>query len=135
MSFTRKIPIGTFYFLLLPPSPMFAITKCKFCVDVVVYGGPKQQHRRSLRRVLLIMIVERLIKIHRYPIYLHYSLLQMCVELKTFSFFVTENPPIFHFHPRYFFREVFFNVVFEREKIWQFKFSPKNNARRQWKAD
>lgn len=59
---------------------MFAITKCKFYVDCVVYGGGLekheliQEHRFSPSRVI---IVERLIKIHRYPIYLHYRLLQM----------------------------------------------------------
>lgn len=55
-------------------------------------------------RVLLIMIVERLIKIHRYPIYLHYSLLQMCVELK--SFLVSETKiHQFFISIRAFFRE------------------------------
>lgn len=52
-----------------------------------------------LPRVLLIMIVERLIKIHRYPIYLHYSLLQMCVKLKASrkDFFLAHLLKIYRF--------------------------------------
>lgn len=68
--------------------------------------------------VLLLMIVERLIKIHRYPIYLHYSLLQMCVELK-----VPEKVPRFSKNlPILIFTHTFF--VFSRGKRKQFEFFP-----------
>lgn len=78
-------------------------------------------------RVLLIMIVERLIKIHRYPIYLHYSLLQMCVELKfprKLSRFLLK---IYQF---FIFTHAFFRVSRGRNDS-NLNF-PENNARRHW---
>ena len=68
--------------------------------------------------VLLLMIVERLIKIHRYPIYLHYSLLQMCVELK-----VPEKVPRFSkYLPILIFIHAF--LCFQEGKESNLNFSP-----------
>lgn len=86
---------------------MFAITKCKFCVDSIVYGTKQRKIHEppAVNNVSppfgLVMIVERLIKIHRRPIYLHYSLLQMwsfklqnVSREKTPTFFI--STPAYH---------------------------------------
>jgi hypothetical protein len=81
------------YFLFLLTFTMFAITKCKFDVDIIVVYEPKKttttkkspsdlffEHFFMFLKLSINDREEILIKIHRDPIYLHYCLLQMCFK-------------------------------------------------------